>query len=84
MKKDRERLNNDLKRCRFEKDGISQQELANEVGVTRLTIHSIETGKFNPSVFLALKIARFFERPVGEIFFLEEGSRHHGKRGDDR
>jgi len=45
MKKVQDRLDNDLKRCRFEKDSISQQELANALGVTRLTIHSIETGK---------------------------------------
>ncbi|HEY4695706.1 MAG TPA: helix-turn-helix transcriptional regulator [Candidatus Hydromicrobium sp.] len=51
---------------------MSQQELANAVGVTRLTIHSIEKGKFNPSVLLALKIANFFKKPVGEIFYLGE------------
>jgi DNA-binding XRE family transcriptional regulator len=39
---------------------MSRQALANAVGVTRLTIHSIETGKFGPSALLALKIARFF------------------------
>ncbi len=51
---------------------MSQQDLANAVGVTRLTIHSIETGKFNPSILLALKIAKFFEKPVEKIFYLEE------------
>lgn len=66
------KLNNNLRRCRFEHHEISQQELANAVGVTRLTIHSIEKGKFNPSVLLALKIARFFKKPVDEIFYLEE------------
>jgi len=65
-------LNNNLRRCRFESEEISQQELANMVGVTRLTIHSIETGKFNPSVKLALKIGRFFNKSVEEIFYLEE------------
>ncbi|MGM0366890.1 MAG: helix-turn-helix transcriptional regulator [Actinomycetota bacterium] len=65
-------LKNSLRKCRFEHGQISQQELANEVGVTRLTVHSIEKGKFNPSVFLALKIAKFFNKPVEEIFYLEE------------
>jgi putative transcriptional regulator len=64
------RLGNNLRRCRFDKDEISQQELANKVGVTKQTIHSIEKGKFNPTAFLALKLARFFEKPVEEIFFL--------------
>lgn len=84
MKKVQDRLDNDLKRCRFEKDSISQQELANALGVTRLTIHSIETGKFNPSVFLALKIARFFGKPVDDIFFLEETGPQPGKKGERR
>ena len=61
------KLNNNLRRCRFESGEISQQELANMVGVTRLTIHSIETGKFNPSVKLALKIADYFNKSVEEI-----------------
>ena len=66
------KLNNNLRRYRFESGEISQQELANMVGVTRLTIHSIETGKFNPSVKLALKIADYFNRSVEEIFYLDE------------
>ena len=64
------RLGNNLRRYRFEKGEISQQELANQVGVTKQTIHSIEKGKFNPTAFLALKLARFFNKPVEEIFFL--------------
>ncbi len=65
------RLENNLRRFRFEHDEITQQDLANAVGVSRLTIHSIETGKFNPSTLLALKIARFFGASVEDIFFLE-------------
>ena len=68
MKKE-QKLQNNLRRLRFEHDEISQQDLANAVGVTRLTIHSIETGKFNPSVSLALKIANFFNLPVEELFY---------------
>jgi putative transcriptional regulator len=81
IKKVQDSLNNNLKKCRFEKDEISQQELANAVGVTRLTIHSIETGKFNPSVLLALKISRFFGKPVEEIFFLDNDNRQSGNKG---
>lgn len=64
-------LKNNLRTIRFEHDQISQQDLANAVGVTRLTIHSVENGKFNPSTLLALKIARFFGLVVEEIFYLE-------------
>jgi len=65
-------LGNHLKKLRFEKGSISQQTLANEVGVTRLTIHSIENGKFNPSTLLALKIARYFNLPFEKVFFILE------------
>lgn len=65
------KLGNNVRKCRFEHNEMTQQELANEVGVTRLTIHSIETGKFMPSTLLALKIAVFFSKPVEEIFFIE-------------
>lgn len=63
-------LGNNLKKLRFEHDNISQQALANAVGVTRLTIHSIENGKFNPSTLLALKISRFFSLRLEEVFFI--------------
>ena len=52
--------------------GLSQQELADKLKVSRQTINAIESGKFVPSTVLALKIARTFEKSVEEIFFLEE------------
>ena len=51
---------------------ISQQQLADEIGVSRQTINAIELGKYVPSTILSLKIARYFEKPVEEIFQLEE------------
>jgi putative transcriptional regulator len=51
---------------------ITQAELAEKVGVSRQTINSIESNKYIPSTLLALKIARVFEKPVEEIFSLEE------------
>ena len=51
---------------------MTQQELADKVGVSRQTINAIESGKFVPSTVLALKIAHTFEKPVEEIFQLEE------------
>ena len=66
------KLGNRLKRFRFDHGDMSQEALSNEVGVTRQTIHSIERGKFVPSTLLALKIARFFGRPVEDIFYIED------------
>lgn len=64
------KLGNNMKKCRFDHGEITQQALANEIGVTRLTIHSIENGKFVPSTFLALKIARFFGKTVEDVFYI--------------
>ncbi|WP_418990786.1 helix-turn-helix transcriptional regulator [Alistipes sp.] len=54
-------------------EGMTQQQLADAVGVSRQTVHAIETGRFVPSTVLALKIARRFRKPVEQIFQLEEG-----------
>ncbi len=51
---------------------ISQQQLAEVVGVSRQTINAIETGKFVPSTVLALKIAKHFSKHVEDIFTLDE------------
>ncbi|MDO3391337.1 MULTISPECIES: helix-turn-helix transcriptional regulator [Bacteroides] len=53
--------------------GMTQQQLAEAVGVSRQTINAIETKKYVPSTVLALKIARTFGKPVEEVFQLEEG-----------
>lgn len=52
--------------------GWSQGELAQRVGVSRQTINSIETGRFEPSLGLALKLARLFAQPVEALFTLED------------
>ena len=48
--------------------GITQEELATAVGVTRQTIIAVEKGNYTPSVLLAIKMATFFKKPVEEIF----------------
>lgn len=53
--------------------GISQVQFGKELEVTRQTINAIETGKYNPSLELALKILRYFGLPLDEVFVLEEG-----------
>ena len=64
-------LGNRLKRCRFDRDDMSQEELARAVGVTRQTIIAIEKARFVPSTLLALRLARFFECRVEDIFFIQ-------------
>ena len=51
---------------------MSQQELAEKIGVSRQTINAMESGKYAPSTILALKIAKLFTKKVEEIFQLEE------------
>ena len=51
---------------------ITQQQLAEAIGVSRQTINAIESGKFVPSTVLALKMAQIFEKPVEEIFMLDD------------
>jgi len=64
-------LSNQIKVQRAMKN-ITQEELAAHIGVTRKTINTIETGKFVPSTILAIKLARFFEIKVEELFSLIE------------
>jgi putative transcriptional regulator len=52
--------------------GWTQAQLAAEAGVSRQTVNSIETGRFEPSLTLALKLARLFGTPVEGIFHLED------------
>ena len=52
--------------------GIRQEEFARLLGVSRQTISSLETGRYNPSIFLAYKIAKFFDMTIEEVFIFEE------------
>lgn len=52
--------------------GIRQEEFARAMGVSRQTISSLETGRYNPSIFLAYRIARFFNLTIEEVFLFEE------------
>ena len=51
---------------------VSQEELAKKIEVSRQTINAMEKGKYVPSTILALKLSRFFKKPVEEIFALED------------
>ena len=64
------KLGNNIRRCRFDHNEMSQQDLADAMGVTRQTIFSIEKGKFVPSALLALKIAQFFNKSFEEVYYI--------------
>lgn len=55
-----------------ERWNLTQQDLADQVGVSRQTIISLEGGKYNPSIFLAYKIAKVFQASIEEVFLFEE------------
>ncbi|MDZ4361917.1 MULTISPECIES: helix-turn-helix transcriptional regulator [Brevundimonas] len=60
-------MNNRLKVLRAERNW-SQAELADRLGVSRQTVNALETGRYDPSLPLAFKIARVFEQPIESIF----------------
>ena len=64
-------MKNKLEEIR-KKKGISQEELAKDLQVSRQTIGSLENGRYNPSIILAFRIARYFNMTVEEIFIYEE------------
>ena len=64
MKNNIKQLRNELK--------ISQKDLAESLNVSRQTINAIETGKFDPSLTLTIKITRFFNKSLEEIFMMEK------------
>lgn len=64
-------MKNRIEEIRREK-GIRQEDFAKALGVSRQTISSLETGRYNPSILLAYKIARFFELTIEDVFLFEE------------
>jgi len=65
-------LRNQIRRLRFDNGEMTQQQLADRVGVTRQTIIAIEGGKYAPSLPLAFRIARTFGVPVEAVFQYDE------------
>jgi putative transcriptional regulator len=70
-------LKNQIRRLRFENGEMTQQQLADRVGVTRQTIIAIEAGKYAPSLPLAFRIARTFGVPIEKVFQYESDNPVH-------
>ena len=64
-------LKNKIEQIRKAK-GIRQDDFAKSMGVSRQTISSLENGRYNPSILLAYKIAKYFEMTIEEVFIFEE------------
>ena len=70
-------MKNKIAQIRKER-GIRQEEFAKLLGVSRQTISSLETGRYNPSIFLAHKIAKFFDMTIEEVFLFDEETNLEG------
>ena len=70
-------MKNKIEQIRKER-GIRQEEFAKLLGVSRQTISSLETGRYNPSIFLAHRIAKFFDMTIEEVFLFDEETNLEG------
>jgi putative transcriptional regulator len=71
LHKGRDAVKNRIEQIRHERN-IRQEDFARALGVSRQTISSLETGRYNPSIFLAYKIAKYFGMTIEEVFLFEE------------
>jgi putative transcriptional regulator len=67
-------ISNNIRVLRFNHNEMTQQELADQVGVTRQTIVAIEKGNYSPSLELAFRIVRVFKLPIEEVFSFDDSS----------
>ena len=72
---DKLQIGNHIRKLRFSHGEMTQQQLAEKIGVTRQTIVAIEKGNYSPSLELAFRIAYAFETTIEEVFFIEGKSR---------
>jgi putative transcriptional regulator len=78
----KQRVANRLREVRLAQ-GLTQEQLGKALGVTRHTILALEVGRYVPSIELALTLARFFGRPVEDLFWLAETG-EEGEEGEKR
>jgi putative transcriptional regulator len=78
----KEDIRTEVRRFRFLNGEMTQEELANRAGVSRQTIIAIERGRYNPSVGLAIRIARVFGVRVEDVFALAQDAREEDRHGE--
>ena len=74
-------VRSEVRKLRFLSGEMTQEELSRRVGVSRQTIVAIEGGRYDPSVSLAIRIARVFGVPVEQVFLLEAGDEKRSSTG---
>ncbi len=68
------KITNNIRRLRFDADEMTQKDLAERVNVTRQTIVAIENAKYSPTLELAILISRVFDKPLEDVFNIDEAS----------
>ncbi len=68
MSRPKTRIYNQIRTLRFHQREMTQQELADQIGVTRQTVNAIEGGKYSPSLEVAFRIAHVFNKPLEDVF----------------
>jgi putative transcriptional regulator len=68
---DKLNINNNVRKLRFELNEMTQKDLAKLVGVSRQTIVAIEKGQYSPTLELAFKLAKAFNKSIDDVFFVE-------------
>ncbi len=68
MSPSKTKIHNQIRALRFQQQEMTQQELADRIGVTRQTVNAIEGGKYSPSLEVAFRIAAVFNKPLEEVF----------------
>jgi putative transcriptional regulator len=76
----KEHIQNKVRTLRFFRDEMTQQQLADEVGVTRQTLAAIESGKYFPTLELAFRIAKVFNVTLDEVFTYDSAKDNYKKR----
>lgn len=66
------RITNNIRTLRFITGEMTQQQLADQIGVTRQTVLAVENGKYSPTLELAFAIAKVFDKPLEEVFSFED------------
>jgi putative transcriptional regulator len=74
MAKEKTSIRNQIRTLRFQHGEMTQQALADQIGVTRQTINAIEGGKYSPSLEVAFRIAHVFALPLEDVFHYSETS----------
>lgn len=73
--KNKDSITNTIRTLRFFANEMTQQELADRVGVSRQTILAIENGKYAPTLLLAFQIAEVFDKPLNDVFTYQKGEK---------